>query len=102
VTFSADQRAALKKTSTLPAHIEAFNDAFEHGLTEEEYADRAYRYRVAFVPIVGNRASSADVAIEFVRADSDEGREIAHAAEPAVRSRGMRWRRRRSHAKRLG
>jgi hypothetical protein len=76
VTFTADQRAALKKASTLPAHIEAFIDAFEHGLTEEEYADRAYRYRVAFVPIVGNRASSADVAIEFVRADSDEGREI--------------------------
>jgi hypothetical protein len=76
VTFSADQRAALKKSSTLPAHIKAFIDAFEHGLTEEEYADPAYRYRIAFVPIVSNRASSADVAIEFVKADSYEGREI--------------------------
>ena len=76
VTFSADQRAALKKNSTLPAHIKAFIDAFEHGLTEEEYADPAYRYRIAFVPIVSNRASSADVAIEFVKADSYEGREI--------------------------
>jgi hypothetical protein len=76
VTFSADQRSALKKNSTLPAHVEAFIDAFEHGLTEEEYADQAYRYRVAFVPIVSNRASSADVSIEFVKADSDEGRAI--------------------------
>jgi hypothetical protein len=76
VTFGADQRAALKKSSTLPAHIETFIDAFEHGLSDEEYADPAYRYRVAFVPIVGNRASSADVAIEFVKGDSEEGREI--------------------------
>jgi hypothetical protein len=76
VTFSADQRAALKKSSALPAHIEAFIDAFEHGLTKEEYADPAYRYRVAFVPIAGNRASSADVAIEFVKGDTEAGREI--------------------------
>ena len=76
VTFGADQRAALKKSSTLPAHIETFIDSFEHALSDEEYADPAYRYRVAFVPIVGNRASSADVAIEFVKGDSAEGREI--------------------------
>jgi hypothetical protein len=76
VTFSADQRSILKKNTTLPAHVEAFIDAFEHRLTDEEYADPAYRYRVAFVPIASNRASSADVAIEFVREDSAEGREI--------------------------
>lgn len=76
VTFAADQRATLKKGTGLPGHIEAFIDAFEHGLSEEEYADPAYRYRVAFVPIVKNRASSADIAVEFVKGDSDEGREI--------------------------
>lgn len=76
VTFAADQRATLKKGTALPGHIEAFIDAFEHGLSEEEYADPAYRYRVAFVPIVKNRASSADIAVEFVKGDSDEGREI--------------------------
>ncbi len=56
--------------------FETFIDAFEHGLSREEYADPSYRYRVAFVPIVSNRASSADVAVEFVKVDSDEGREI--------------------------
>lgn len=76
VTFAADQRAALKKGTGLPGHIETFIDAFEHGLSEAEYADPAYRYRVAFVPIAGNRASSADIAVEFVKGDSDEGREI--------------------------
>ncbi len=76
VTFDEDQRSALKRNSTLPAHIEAFIDAFEHGLTEEEYADPAYRYRVAFVPISANRASSADVSIEFIKGDTEEGRKI--------------------------
>jgi len=76
VTYAADQRAALKKDTTLPGHIETFIDAFEHRLSKEEYADPAYRYRVAFVPVVKNRASSADSAVEFVKGDSKEGREI--------------------------
>lgn len=77
VTFKADQRIALKKGAALPAHIEAFIDAFEHDLTKEQYADPAYRYRVAFVPIASNRASSADMAIEFVKGDSETGQEIS-------------------------
>ena len=76
VTFSTDQRETLNKAGDLPEHVETFIDDFEQGLTKEEYADPAYRYRVAFVPIAGNRASSADVAVEFVKSDSDEGREI--------------------------
>ena len=76
VTFGADQRSLLKRATNLPDNIESLIDAFEHGLSEAEYGDPAYRYRVAFVPIVGNRASTADAAIEFVRADSDENREI--------------------------
>ncbi len=76
VTFSSDQRAVLKKAGTLPQHIETMMDAFHNGLTEEEQADPHFAFRVAFVPKVGNRASSADLAIEFVKADSDEGQEI--------------------------
>lgn len=76
VTFAADQRAALKKATALPANVATFIDAFEHRLSEAEYADPAYRYSVAFVPISRSRASSADIAIEFVTADSEEGREI--------------------------
>jgi len=76
VTFGADQRAALKKGSALPSHVETFIDAFEEGLSEDDYADPTYRYRVAYVPVAGNRASSADEAVEFVKGDSDEGREI--------------------------
>ena len=38
--------------------------------------DPAYVYRVAFVPKTANRLSAADVAVEFVKAGSDEAKEI--------------------------
>ncbi len=76
VTFSSDQRALLKKASSLPPHIEAMMDAFHRKLTEEEQADLNFAYRVAFVPKVGKRASASDVAVEFIKADSDKAREI--------------------------
>lgn len=77
VTFTTDQRTALKKSTGIPDNIEAFIDAFEHGLSDDQYADPAYSYRAAFVPIAKNRVSGADVAIEFVKGDSEESREIS-------------------------
>lgn len=72
VTFSSDQRAVLKKAAgSLPAHIEAMVDAFHHGLTPEEQADPNFALRTAFVPIIGKRASSSDVAVEFYKSDSE-------------------------------
>ncbi len=76
VTFDPGQRAALKRTSSLPANIEASIDNFEEALTDEEYGDPAYRYRVAFVPIVKQRESAADIAIQFLKADSDEAKAV--------------------------
>jgi hypothetical protein len=76
VTFSSDQRAVLKKASGVPAHIETMMDAFQDAMTAEEQADPHFAYRVAFVPKAANRASSADLAVEFVNRDSDEARDI--------------------------
>jgi len=72
VTFGSDQRSILKKASGLPAHIETVINTFEAGLTEEQYADPAYRYGVAYVPIMKQRESAADTAIRFVKLDSAE------------------------------
>jgi hypothetical protein len=77
VTFSSDQRAVLKKASSLPAHIETMMNDFHRRLTEDEQADPRFAYRVAFVPKVGNRASNADLAVEFIKADSDEAKEVS-------------------------
>jgi hypothetical protein len=76
VTFSADQRAVLKRASALRPHIEAMMTAFHGRLSPEELADPQFGYRVAFVQKVANRPGSADVAVEFVKADSDEAAEI--------------------------
>ena len=76
VTFSADQQAILKKARNLPPHIEAMMDAFHQRLSSEEQGDPRFAYRVAFVPKAVNRASTADLAIEFIRPGSEEAAEI--------------------------
>jgi Protein of unknown function (DUF3644) len=76
VTFGPDQRAVLKKASTLPSHIEMMMDNFDEHLTSEELADPRFRFQVAFVQRTANRPSSADQAIEFVVAGTDEAKEI--------------------------
>lgn len=76
VTFDAAQAAGLKRASSLPATIASTMDAFHAGMTDDELKDPAFTYRVAFVPKVGANASKSDTAIEFIKADSEEGRAI--------------------------
>ena len=56
----------------LPPHIEAVRASLEDGLTEQQYNDQSYAYRVLFVPKIINRKAQADEVVEFVRADSEE------------------------------
>ncbi len=76
VTFDATQRSLLKKASSLLPHIETMMDAFHNSLSPEEQADQNFAYRVVFVPKLGTRASSSDLAVEFVNSDTDEARKI--------------------------
>jgi hypothetical protein len=76
VTFGPDQRAVLKQASALPRHIEMMMDNFDKHLTPEELADPRFRFQVAFVQRTANRPSSADQAIEFVVAGTEEAKEI--------------------------
>lgn len=77
VSFDAGQRHALKAGRSLPANIETMMDAFHSNMTDEQQADPAFAFRVAFVPKVDAKASRADAAIEFVKPDSEEAREIS-------------------------
>lgn len=76
VTFDVDQLSILKKASNLPHNIATMMNDYHLNLTEEEQADPRFAYRVAFVPKVGNRATNADLAVEFIKADSNKGKEI--------------------------
>ena len=77
VAFGAEQRAALKKASGLPKHVEAAIDAFEHGLSDDEVKDPAYRISYGFVPMVAKKPGAADTAVHIVTGGSDEAGEIS-------------------------
>ncbi len=76
VSFGAEQRSALKKAAGLPKNLEAAIDAFEHGLTEEQIKDPAYRMTYGFVPIAAKRPGAADLAVQIVPPGSPEADEI--------------------------
>jgi len=76
VTFSSDQRALLKKATTLPRNIETIMNAFHGRLTPEEQGDPHFAYRVLFVQKTANRTSSADEAVEFIKPGSEEAAQI--------------------------
>lgn len=71
VTFSPDQRAILKKASTLPRHVETTMDNFEQNLTPEQLADPRFAFRVFMVHKTANRSPGADLAVELVQPGSD-------------------------------
>ena len=70
------KKALIDNGSKLPNHIEAVRASLENGLTEEQYNDPNYAYRVLFVPKTVNKRAQADEVVEFVRAGSDEAVEL--------------------------
>lgn len=70
--INREQRETLLGNDNLPPNIESMRNTFENGLTEEEYNDPQYAYRVIFVPKIANSKSQADHVIEFIPADTEE------------------------------
>lgn len=76
VSFGSDQRSRLKKASNLPGHVSSFISAFEHGLTDDQVKDPAFRLKIAFVPIAAKKAAGSDVAIVTIKPGSDTAQEV--------------------------
>jgi hypothetical protein len=57
----------------LPQHIQTYIVQYENDLTQAEYDDPRFSYRVAFVRKTSNAKSAADKVVEFVPAGSDTG-----------------------------
>ncbi|MEP2683837.1 DUF3644 domain-containing protein [Sulfitobacter sp.] len=76
VSFGPEQRSAMKKASSLPTHVSSFIKAFEHGLTDEQVKDPAFRLKVAFVPVAAKKAAGADVAVVTVKPGSEEAEKV--------------------------
>jgi hypothetical protein len=67
------ERAAkeLLAEGDLPEHIQSFVAQFENGLSQEEYDDPRFSYRVAFIRKTSNTKAGADKVIQMVPADSE-------------------------------
>lgn len=76
VSFGTDQKAILKKASTLPEHVEAFIETFEKTLSEEDLKDPAYRMTYGFIPVAAKKPGAADTAVQIVDPNSPEAEEI--------------------------
>lgn len=70
-SINIDQIEALNEASGLPTHIQAFINSFDSELTDAEFNDPRFSYRVLFVPKTVNHKGQADRVIEFIKADSE-------------------------------
>lgn len=77
--FSALQDEQIEQLSArkdLPKNIATFIEGFDGLLTEDEFNDSKYSYRVIFVPKLVNKKGQADKVIEFISPDSAQAKEL--------------------------
>lgn len=69
-SISEPEVKTLNQHSDLPKNIASYISNFDDSITEEEYNDQRYAYRVLFVPKMVNSKGQADRVIEFLPANS--------------------------------
>lgn len=69
-TISTEQKELLEQYPSLPANIQGYINGFDANLSDEEFSNPHYAYRILFIPKTANRKGQADRVIEFVRSDS--------------------------------
>lgn len=69
-TISTEQKELLEDHPELPANIQGYIQGFDAELSDEEFSNPHYAYRILFVPKTANRKGQADRVIEFVKSDS--------------------------------
>ncbi len=68
--ITTEQKELLLDYEGLPPNIQAFLIHFDGSLTNEEFSNPRFAYRVFFVPKTANRKGQADKVIEFVKENS--------------------------------
>jgi hypothetical protein len=69
-SLSEKQVDQLVDYEGLPQNISAYIQNFDQCLSEKDFNDSKFSYRVLFVPKTANRKGQADKVIEFIPADS--------------------------------
>jgi hypothetical protein len=70
-SISETQREQLIEYKDLPNNIATYIETFDSELSDEDFNDTKFSYRVLFVPKIANRKGQADKVIEFLPADSE-------------------------------
>lgn len=71
-TISEAHVTQLRSFNDLPANIASYINDFDDNLSDEDYNDIRYSYRVLYVPKSVNHKGQADKVIEFLPANSPE------------------------------
>lgn len=75
-SIKEEHAAQLREFTDLPKNIAAYINAFDSNLTQAEYNDIKYSYRVLYVPKAANRKGQADKVVEFIPANSPEAEKL--------------------------
>lgn len=75
-TISTEQKDMLADHPEIPQNIQSYILDFDQALSEEEFANQRYAYRILFVPKTANRKGQADKVIEFVKSDTPLADEV--------------------------
>lgn len=70
-SLSEKQVDQLVDYEGLPQNISAYIQGFDEELSDKDFNDSRFSYRVLFVPKTANRKGQADKVIEFIPADSE-------------------------------
>jgi hypothetical protein len=73
--IAQDTAKELMLQRDLPQNIQSYIVQFESGMSQEEYDDPRFSYRVAFVRKTTNSKTAADNVVHFIPADSAAGAE---------------------------
>jgi hypothetical protein len=71
-SISEEHGKQLNEFSDLPKSIASYINDFDDTISEDDYNNPQYSYRVLYVPKIANTKGQADKVIEFIRADSPE------------------------------
>jgi hypothetical protein len=71
-SISDDHAKQLNEFSELPQNIGSYINDFDNSVTDDEFNNPQYSYRVLYVPKTANRKGQADKVIEFIPANTPE------------------------------
>lgn len=75
-SIKEEHASQLREFTDLPKNIAAYINDFDSQLTQAEYNNIKYSYRVLYVPKAANRKGQADKVVEFIPANSPEAEKL--------------------------